>query len=335
MITLDQFNNAKYFWLYNLEDIIIGHAESMMVSVSVSINATDTTVFAETLYAEDDGNVVLHNIAELLEPYFDDQTRISVIINSVQGEIFYSRRCLPDIEVSQFEQTLPMVLNAAKTYYATLKDTLHVKVLLPKNASSIKVDVDCYGMDNQGHLYVESHERTLSNSANYPQAASLDLTMEELFASRIMSQFTPYGISISDAGKQLAQVCMVNDDNKITLEYRNNFNVLTLLTIPGALQYKPDYNRILGKVFGRAMTIRAGEEMKHTFLCGPVGEDEIIQLMDAASSTECYYIDSNGKHYEIAMDDPDIEFSSIVTEFVTPKLTFNRSRNPAALIYKT
>lgn len=332
MITLEQFENTPYFWLNDLEDIIIGHTASMVVEVMIN---RDTIIFDEMLYAEENGDVVLRNLPDLLEPYFDSNISITVDINQIGSEIYYSRRSLPGIDASQFVNSLPLLLNVSDTIYSSLQDLIGIPFLLPKNSSIDNVKVDCYGKDDNGYLYVESDVEVLYNPTGFPKADTLVLPLKGLFATKMMRQFVPYGIAISIDGKQVAQICIVNDDNQITLEYLNNFNQLTRISIPGTLQYKPDYNRIIGRVFGQSLTIQAKEEVKHTFLCGPVGDDVILQLMDAASSTNCKYIDKQGKAYDIVMDNPEIEYSIGNTDFVTPKFSFTRSKQSAALIEKT
>lgn len=331
MITLEQFNNNAFSWLYNLEDIIIGQADSMMVEVMVDRNIT---IFKELLYAEDDGNIVLRNLPDLLEPYFDNNTKITVDINNFESEVFFSRRFIPRLLDKQFADYLPMLMNVSSTFFATLNEDVNIPILLPANYSDTKVICECYGLDDHGYLYVESIDLSINNNSNSPEVNCIVLAPKELFSSKIMRQFIPYGMSISINGTRIANVCLVNDDNQITLEFLNNFNQLTKFTIPGTLQYKPDYNRIITKIFGQSRTILVKEEIIHTFLCGPIDHEAISQLMDAASSNLCRFIDKEGKSYDIVLDKPEIEYSKGNSEFVTPKFTFTRSCTPAALINK-
>lgn len=327
MITLQDIEDIGFFWLQDVPDVLIGQNDT---ALDVCVDVNQVTIFEEKIYADEDGNVVLRNLPDLIEPFFDNDEFVDLWINQVQVRVYFSRRSMPwEVnEPGNFEASLPRLLSVNSCMFCVPGYDVRIPFLLAIKASHV-VKITCYGMNSLGYLYSEEYSQVLENSFSKPSVSKLIIQTSDLLATETMKNMLPVGIVCEFNGRVMARVQFVQGCYTI-LKFVNNFNQEQSLAVPGFVKSIPEYDRVVGMVWGKKVTAVSRETVKYSIECAPVSVDLADQLMDAAASVQCHVLEGNN-FFPVTLDEVNIEVSDDRTEFCTPKVTFYRSEHAAKL----
>lgn len=325
MITLSLFQSNKYFWLYNIPDVLIDITSQ---PVKVEVTVSGTKVFDEILYPDEDDRVILHGVYDLVVPYISNLRYARVSINGYEAIVLRSRRYVA-------HDTLDagvMLLSVSKTFFAGIDDDVTMSFLMMPGSHAV-YEMVVQGMDSIGALYSVSTPMELENGSSEPEFGEIAISqLRNHFGSPIMRQLRPHSVLIVDADKNVvAEVVIVEMQNSLQLWFHNNFGENQSVRIPCSVTESPEMERTTASIYGAETVIDTRETIKYKVKCGAVPHAMADTIMDAASSDVCWLTEGE-ERFPVIISNLQSEKDNVCEGFVTPQFEFQRSQFAGALI---
>lgn len=313
--------NINYFFLQDVPNATVA-SPGVGLPYKVSISVNNASIFSETLYGDETGNVTLYDIPALLEPYITQGSKNLVTINSYAFYVFYSREELREFAThnkGRFETWLEENwLSPDNEFTVAFNQTVNIW-LMSSITKVVAMQMNVIYLDgNRTKKYTRYANVSLTGLSPYCITTSL-ASLSSLVPGEIM------GAVISTTTKKFVIKRMIGAEN-VTLKYDNRFGLTEYVALQGELKEKPQYEFTTALFFSRTQNVNISEKRISEFSTSAISLNTLNRLKDAIKAENIQMIRGD-RAYDIVFDTADIAFSDSKKDLQGVTFSFHRAVN--------
>ncbi len=292
-------------------------------AANVRVVVDEAEILSETLYGDDAGNVCLHDLPYMLEPFIADGLH-TVSINGYSFKAFYCRKMIKEFTSPKpglYRSWLDKNFLDVTCVHVVAHDEPIMIWMMSASTRSLSAQMTI-AYEKDGILKQTIKSGSVSVSANMPYAL---ITTLDAVTAMVESGGTVLGLSMTIGGRRNVYRRMTGKES-LVLKYDNAFGCAVYLALQGELKLKPEYEFTTAIINSKTHNVNIEEKQIYEFSTAAISDGVHAELSDAIRAKNVSML-LDGYAVDIVFTSADLSHSDNRYELQGVTFSFRRAIN--------